>query len=384
MKILFITPWYPDNDSPNHGIFVYDQAHAISKTHDVVVIVSKVNYKKFGVSSLELDDRIEQGVRTIRISLAQSFPVFNQLNFFLRTILVSLRIAKEFKPDVIHANIGYPGAFWGWMLSRLIHVPYIVTEHTRPINNFRSLIHRRLTILGLNKASRVITVGSRNKHELLKYINNTVIIIPNIVDLERFKTIRLAEARKEIHLGFIGRLDTPGKGLDVLLKALHEVNRVRQDFILHIGGDGSMRASYERLAKELAISSKCIFHGFIPPDGIPTFMQQLNFFVSASRFETFGLVIVEAMACGMPVIATDCGGPSDFVRSFNGLLIKVDSTSEMKQAILQMMDNYANYNSSKIKEFVMEEFSEKHFVNGINNVYETLTRTLLEHRTQAR
>src|SRR5258706_4978544 len=111
MKILFLTPWYPDEKNPNHGIFVRDQALALSSQHEVVVISSKINNQKWGLGSYDLKEFFFNNVKEYRLVINRSLPIYNQLNYFLISMRVATTIARRHKSEVIHGNIGYPGGF---------------------------------------------------------------------------------------------------------------------------------------------------------------------------------------------------------------------------------------------------------------------------------
>ncbi|HET9054426.1 MAG TPA: glycosyltransferase, partial [Cyclobacteriaceae bacterium] len=171
MKILFLTPWYPDDKSPNHGIFVRDQAAALQRVHQVVVVSAKVDYSAFAFFSYTVKESNFRDVKEYRISVKRSIPFLNQLVFFCIATRQAVRISKVFSPDVIHGNIGYPGAFWSWRVSKRMRKPYVVTEHTsRFTANFRSIIHKFLTIYSLKQARGIISVSSHSAKEISVFI----------------------------------------------------------------------------------------------------------------------------------------------------------------------------------------------------------------------
>lgn len=369
MKILFLTPWYPDEQNPNHGIFVRDQAVAVRKHHEVQLVTAKVDYTSFALLSFSVTTYNFKDVTEHHILIKKSLPVFNQLVFFIITIWQTMRIVRHFVPDVIHGNIGYPGAFWSWMVSRLVAKPYIITEHTsRFVNNFRSGAHKLFTIQFLKRASAIISVSNHSADEIFSFIGKRPIVIPNIIDFEKFNNVALND-NPVCQIGFLGSLNTDTKGLDVLLKAIAGIH---DEFVLHIGGAGKRLNEYKSLAHRLGIGQKCVFHGFVSHNQVPPFMKQLHFFVSASRFESFGMVMVEAMACGLPVVATNSGGPSDFITPHNGILIEKENVKALQMAIEKMMASYTKFNAPAIREFALRDFSYERFIREIDTVYASL------------
>jgi L-malate glycosyltransferase len=370
MKILMITPWYPDKLSPNSGIFIRSQAEALSSEHEVVVISVKVNYSKFGLYSFQKETSWHGKVEEHRIVIHRSLPLYNQLNYWFIMMRYSRKVLQKFKPDIIHASIGYPGAFWGWLLKKVTGRAYILQEHTRVKNNFRSLFHKKLTLYGLRHADAIVAVGRHLANELETLLDKNVHVIPNVVEIEKFKEIFPAQD-STIQIGFLGGMNTPVKGLDILLTALAGIS---EDFILHIGGTGTLEDEYKKQARQMGIESKCRFYGFIPYEEIPLFMSRLHFFICSSRYETFCVALVEAMAAGLPVVSTRCGGPEDFVNDTNGLLVTSESADALREGIQKLMQTRQMYNSQAIRKYAQENFSKQSFLARIDTVYQSLIR----------
>jgi L-malate glycosyltransferase len=370
MRILFLTPWYPDAQKPNHGLFVRDQALAIARRHPIQVVSAKIDYTRFALSSLQQEVHEMQGVKETRIRVKQSLPVFNQLNYFIRVIVATLRLARKFKPDLIHGNIGYPGAFWAWTVARFLNVPFVITEHTRPVNNFRSGLHKFLTVFAVRRAAATIAVSRWHADEIRETTGVSPVVITNIVNFKKYPSAT-AKPSGKFQIGFLGGLDTPVKGLDLLLRACA---MLPDDFTLHVGGAGSQLEQYKKLAAELGIDQRCIFYGAVPHEEVPAFMGRLHFFVSSSRTETFGIAMVEAMACGLPVVATDSGGPRDFITPQNGLLVRAD-TQSLAAGMTDMMRNFQRYDAHVIRDTVIHRFSDDRFLENIDKVYNGLLNT---------
>lgn len=376
MKILFLTPWYPDDKNPNHGIFVRDQAVALQRAHEVIVISAKVDYSTFALFSYAIKESDFRGVREYRISVKRSIPFLNQLVFFYIVTRQAVRISKKNPPDIVHGNIGYPGAFWSWLVSKIIGKPYVVTEHTsRFTANFRSFIHKILTVYSLKRARAIISVSNHSAAEILVFIGRKAVVIPNIIDFEKFTELSVPKT-KVWQIGFLGNLNTNTKGLDILLKALSGISN---EFKLHIGGSGNLLDDYKQLARQLKIEDKCIFYGFVAHNEVPAFMKQLHFFVSASRFESFGMVIVEAMACGLPVVAAASGGPADFINSSNGILVEKENAKALRLGIETIIQNYQTYDPTRIRKFTLEKYSAAKFLERSDELY----RSVMKYRAES-
>jgi glycosyltransferase involved in cell wall biosynthesis len=140
---------------------------------------------------------------------------------------------------------------------------------------------------------------------------------------------------------FCGRLNGPHeqKGVDVLLRSLPLILR-HYGVVLNIIGTGPRLAQYRALARELGISKQVRFLGFVEHDDMPSHYQQADLFVLPSRRESFGLVLAEAMACGLPVVATTAGAISEVVHDgVTGVLVPPDDPHALACAINCLLDH---------------------------------------------
>lgn len=369
MKILFLTPWYPHVQNPNSGIFVRDQAELASENHEIAVVFAMVDYEQFAISSSSVAESDYKGIKEYRIVVKGSLRLFNQVNYLWLLLRRVRKIADEFKPDLIHVHVSYPMAVIASRLSKSMNIPFIVLEHTRITNHFRSSFHKKRTIDSLKQADVLFAVSKNLAREMSDVTGKEVNVLPNVIDTDRFSITPFQSTIPQI--GFLGSVNTPVKGLDILLRAMARIGR---DYVLHIGGHGSLLDGYKQLAVTLGIESKCRFYGFFPHADIPSFMSGLSFFVSSSRYETFGIVIIEAMASGLPVVVTRSGGPDDFVDKSDGIMIPTENEEALKTAIEQMMDSYRSYDREVIAVKVRERFSRQAISRQLNKIYSDLTR----------
>jgi len=131
----------------------------------------------------------------------------------------------------------------------------------------------------------------------------------------------------------------------------------RDDFELHIIGEGIDRERLEKITIDYSIKDKIvIFHGFIKNDKLLNFLQNSDFFILNSIYETFSVVCAEALAAGIPVISTRCGGPEDFINENVGILIEKGNQQELIRAINYMLDNSEKYDPWALHEYIKSRF----------------------------
>ena len=159
-----------------------------------------------------------------------------------------------------------------------------------------------------------------------------------------------------------------GKGFDTLVKAFFE-SKFPSNVVLNIIGEGGEREKLEELIRALHLTDRVKLLGVKSPVEVSSILAHADIFVLASRKETFGIVYVEAMAKGLPVIATKCGGPEEFVNKENGILVPVDNVEELSKAMLLMYKEGQHYCKHAIRKYSYENFSQDVVADKILKVY---------------
>ena len=151
--------------------------------------------------------------------------------------------------------------------------------------------------------------------------------------------------------------------------------KVQEDNVaieLDIIGDGPERDDLERMVASLDLGDNISFHGKKGKNEVISLLCQSDCFVLSSRSETFGVVYAEAMAVGIPVIATDCGGPSEFVNANQGLLVPVGDVNALAEAMEKFARGEFKYSGNEIREYCRSLFSSASIANQISNIYKSV------------
>lgn len=168
---------------------------------------------------------------------------------------------------------------------------------------------------------------------------------------------------------FVGGL-SPEKNIPLLLEALAELRtRGENGFALDIVGDGNYRREYEALTIRLKLTDIVTFHGLKAKHEVAEFMRQCDFLVLPSKAETFGCVLVEAMACGKPVLATDQGGPSEIITPQTGTLVNVANIDTLAEAIASMASRLHTFRKEEIVSYAEKNFSLAAIGYTLNDIY---------------
>jgi glycosyltransferase involved in cell wall biosynthesis len=272
--------------------------------------------------------------------------------------------------DIIHAQATYPGALIAKYLSDKYQIPYVVTIRMSPFP-FREFLNRDGTLQAwietpLKGASQLIATSHSLKNTLQSYGLHKVTVVNNPVDTILFQpTNRLTH---ELQILSVGRLERQ-KGYDLLIQAIAQVKDTFNGKV-RIGGDGSQGDSLHRLAKKLGVEDKFEWLGELTREQVLLEMEQCSFYVLSSRHETFGNVLLEAMACGKAVISTRCGGPLDIVNDQVGILCEPNDAGDLSVAIEKMINKYRDYSPENIRQHVLNNFSPEKFSKAMKKIYQ--------------
>lgn len=378
MKILMIPSWYPTDQNPLNGIFFKEQAQALQRYgHDVVVAFPKLNRLSSILKNRDsnhIQCRNEDGLLTFRLSSYNYSPniprITNLLYYKLVKKLFTEVVRQKGFPDIIHAHSCLLGGWAGAKLSREQNIPFIVTEHASIIGkNTINEYQRKLVGDTTFQAKKVLVVGPGLEKQMLNYTTqDKVEIIPNMVDTTFFSLSNTVRKKKNkfrfLSIAFLSF----NKGMDILIQAFARAFK-DMDVELVVVGDGFERPKLESLVISCKIESQVSFLGNLKREDVKNEMQYCDAFVLASRYETFGVVYIEALACGKPIIATSCGGPAIIVDEENGLLVPVEDINALSEAMRYLFTHYENYNPAIIRNNCINKYSEEVIIGKISDIY---------------
>ena len=260
-------------------------------------------------------------------------PLLPNLGF-----LKALKFHKKKKYDLIHGIMASQGSAAAYLFKFFNKkIPFVLTlqegdlERNSPLDRFWQ---RRIV-----KKADIITAISSYLAGFAKKFNKKapVFVVPNGVDLEKFKKLEARSKRGEGKtIITVSRL-VKKNGIDILIKA---VSLLISYVSLLIVGDGKERKKLEKLAQKLGIKDKVRFLGSISPNEIPKYLSQADVFVRPSRSEGLGSAFLEAMALGLPVIGSSAGGIPDFLKDGEtGLICEKENSEDLAEKIMRLLED---------------------------------------------
>lgn len=369
MKILFVARGYPKSENNMLGLFERDQALAMKNLgYDVA-------YAVLDMRSIRRNRKLgyvhycDKGLPVFEMNLPLG-------NLPLQWIAASEKIAIKglFKhiqsvwglPDVVHAHF-YKIAVGIWDFFQGEHIPVVVTEHASAVaNGSLSKKAKRLLKRTYKNVDTVISVSNPLAELISKSYDIQPIVIPNMVVLDNSMTSEKKHARFRFasSANLVHR-----KGIDILLDAFSQVVQKNKNIELVIYGDGPERKNLERQIKELNLVDYVILYGRYERAILSKEYAKADVFVLPSRKETFGVVYIEAMYCGLPVIATRCGGPEDFVTDDVGILVHNEDCFALADAMFHVIETINDYDREHISEYVYRMFAPEQVALRIEDVY---------------
>ena len=382
-RLLVIPSWYP----PDGGYFFKEHSEALKKAGlEVDVLVNRlVGVRKLrrltqgGWSRYKVQD--ESGLRVIR-SVCLKIPGNENLNikrWSRQTLNLFYRYIREFgKPDIILAHSATWAGYAAALINKKHGVPYIVTEHrsffvwtTQASRDMIKPFYIPYFSEAYSRCNKLILVSSSMKTGILEFfpeLRDKISVIPNMVNTGYFNLPANKRKTDPFVFIFAGRL-AHVKGLDILIKAFSElISSAGDKLVLKILGKGEDRNKLEELIQYFGLNDTVQLLGRVSREQVLTELQQANCFVLPSRYEAFGVVLIEAMATGMPVIATRSGGPEGIVKEHVGYLVQPDQTTELKEAMAKMIGSYDQFNPDSIREYIVENYSNEAVVKSYTEI----------------
>ena len=318
LRCLVVATWYPSARRPTDGIFVRATAHAIARRHDVAVLFAEP--ASAGEPPVR-SDRVEDGLRTVRIAFRPSPTPRASLPLRMVAIRAGFERlrATGFRADILHAHVYLAGA-GALVLRRRARIPVIVSEHLGAfVAGTLGAPQRRLARAVYERADLTCPVTDDLSRRLAALAPGaTLRTMTNVVDTTVFHPGG-DPTNGPPRLVAVGALE-PHKGFDQLLLALAAL-RERAPVVLAIAGAGPERGALEALATRLGLADAVTFLGRQDPPGVAALMRSADLLVLPSLVENQPVVLLEAQACGLPVVASDVGGVGEVVDAAAGRLV---------------------------------------------------------------
>jgi teichuronic acid biosynthesis glycosyltransferase TuaC len=380
-NLLIVSPMFPDYDNTYvGGIFVKEQIKYIRKYFDNVYVISPIPYTSKRSRDNTIFDYCFDNVHVF-------FPKYYNIPSFVKhlrflgviieaEVIKSLIKREQISFDLIHAHFTWPSGAVAIRIKESVGCPVVITEHTSRTLNRAIDEKDPIFLKAWEHCDALIRVNEKDIPKICAcgIEPSKVHHVPNGYDPKTFRPIDTKEARRSLGLPIdkklilnVGGLDEV-KGQRYLISAVNELVDEADDVICYIIGAGPLRRELEQQISSLGLEEHVKLTGFIPNEQMYLWMNACDIFVLPSLNESFGIVQIEAMGCGKPIIATRNGGSEDIITSDDyGLLVEPADYNDLADKIQMALDT--EWDREEILRYA-EQYAWENIAKKIINIYE--------------
>lgn len=385
MYILMIARGIPSAKDPQWGCFESDQATALADMGHKVVVACVDSRFRFSLRKIGLTHVVKNNVEYYNYFLCPSaiIDVFShqwtnhcrEKQFYL---LYKHIVQQHGKPDVIYGHF-FSNTQLGVKVSRAYHIPLIGIEHAARFNE-PTLSNWKYTLQDASYAyshvNQTIAVSPNLQEALKRHFNIESVFLPNMAAKEFIYATPTLHPLTFISTGSL----IHRKGFDLLPEAFSGVKNLPCDWRMLIIGGGKEKKRLQHQIDQMGLTEHILLVGQKSKDEIIPLLQQADAFILPSRNENFSVAVLEALACGVPVISSICGGIKECINEQNGLLFEVDDIEGLRNAIQTMVDHPNKFDHQAIADDYQKHFSPEVIARQLTHIFE---ETIQKHHKQA-
>lgn len=377
MKLLVLPSWYPTELKPLKGVFFKEQTESLHRAgHSVSVLFVHQYRLKDGLRLKKflfgLQIKNDNGVPTFTFHVPL-IPFSPRLNARLRQVIgvwlfEKFLLRSDHKPVLLVVH-SYRSGNIATCLRKKHGINYVLTEHSSSIfRNKINNIDNAIIFESYANASSLISVSGSLQKLIKEKYGFSSSVVPNFIPNIFFE---MESQKKEngifrfLSIGFLKEL----KNLEMLIEAFASAFPNGDDATLTIVGEGDERNKLEAAISRNELEGKVFLPGALSREEVLRELKSSNAFVLSSKYETFGVVVVEALAAGLPVVSTRCGGPESIIENDSlGILCDIDAAS-LADALKTCRRK--SFDRIRINEFARSRYSENAVVANLNAIYES-------------
>jgi len=379
MRIAIIPSWYSSGKKDYFSSF--SEALSVNGVSIAVFVMDIISLKYLTFRKKQIHSNLIFSTTLVR-KRYYKIPFDEFLNVFFWSFFTKRMVCnyykKNVKPDLLLIQSSFWAGYAGMLISKKLKVPYLIIEHRgRFISDsvYTNSLVKWYHLFYLKKvfthSAKVIAVSDPLKKGLQKLFSlqeDRIKVVPNFIDLSIYKPLQLKK-NSDVTFFALGTL-ADVKAYDLLIQAasILKLSGIA-NFKVLIGGKGEKKQALLTLISDLHLENHVFLLGQLNNSEVVETMNKSHVFVVSSRIESFSLVAIEALACGIPVLATKCGGPESIINENNGLLVDRESADALYSGMRWMMDQYKNFNSEKIISDVAERFGREKIIQEHIHIY---------------
>ena len=349
--ILHIPSWYPNKDDVQLGIFIENQIELLNEdVNNIVLYLQGRKESKIIESSISVKNKVTR----IIVTYPAGKNIFSKTRNFLNSVTTGLAKLIELnqKIDLVHCHVAGKNL---WIAQKYFkELPCLLSEHWSGFLNGNFELQpqwkQKITLKRMNKCAAIFTVSEQLKSALTTLpLTLPIEVIGNVISAS---TPKEAIQKNSFKLLVVCDLIDTVKNIRGMITAFEKVKLKQPEATLTIIGDG---ADYELISDQiqaLNLTNFVFLMGRLSQEEVLSHYEKYDVLIVNSWVETFSMVTLEALSTGLPVIATKCHGPEQFITSENGLLIPLNEPKALVEALEQIARNIEKYPPEKIRKSV--------------------------------
>ncbi len=366
--ILFLPAWYPNRFDKMPGMFARQHAIALKNklTIHVLHVVGQKKLNRWFEFTI-VPDEVKTYIMYYRKPKYKNIfnLFFEGFLYAVATILAYINYRKiEGEPNIFHVHVLTRAAILPLFLSFFYNINYVITEHWSRYfgldNTYKLGLRKWLTKLAVKRSKGLSTVSLALKNAMiaqgLNHVNFPV--ISNVVDAIFFKPVISKEETSTTTFLHVSCFDEKSKNLKGMLKAFKILENQSLNYKLILVGIGPDKLAIQGYAAQLAVKN-VFFVGELLGINLVKQYQNAHALILFSNYENQPCVILEAQACGLPVIASNVGGIPELVNPSNGVLVNAGNEQELAAILLDFINHKLVFNKQEIKAQAANKYSEK-------------------------
>lgn len=367
----------PTSEDAQWGCFEKDQAEALASLGHKIIVFSvdsrfRLKWRKIGITECEVN-----GVKFINLFLFPSILLFNtKLKHKFRNwqfLFLMRKVVKKYGlPEILYSHF-YHNTSHAVVIKNKYHIPLVGIEHAALLNNDNIPYKMKYKgAIAYNNTDAIISVSKTLSERIKFHFNKDSYVVYNAIGSE-FKYWKTEFNNSKLIFITVGTLEFR-KGFDLLVPAFKKANLPKEKWEMRIIGSGKEHINLQKQIIESNLDKNIFLLGRKNKNEIVKLLNESNVFILPSRNENFSVAVLEALACGLPVISSICGGIKECISDINGMLFPVDDVDGLAKAIVKMYSNYQFYDRMKISEDCQNRFSASVIANDLTNVFENVLK----------
>jgi glycosyltransferase involved in cell wall biosynthesis len=383
-NILIFCSWL-DLDS-NVGVFFREQAELVAEQYNPILVVfksqelSKKRFNYFNILNVE-EKYSKEGLLVLEITFPYKKVLPLKINDYFKSLVIkSLRdylVAKNISISFIHAQSIFDGGIWAFLYSNQYKTPYIITEHNQL--SFYNVSKEKCLLVAKSLQNSTLNIAVSND-KIRQFVSNRLFFdfknIGNLINKRFFYNSEILK-NKTVRFITIGAF-SPLKDQITLLKALEIVDKQLSTQIEFVWiGQNGWGTNQDENVRMLLSNFKyenidVILEPLLERDEIVAYLRSSHLFLFSSLTEGMPVSVLEALACGLPVFTTNCGGVDELIEEENGKIYQIRDYLKLSELIFEFLNLKLNYDSKIISAKIIEKFGEDAFRKKLLEIYKSI------------